>query len=411
LRVAYAIAIVCATTACRHRPDAGSANGPYADIVAQAVPNIERSVGLTFKRSPKLETRSKAQVRQFLLASISDTASQREMRGSQTAYKLLGLLPDTLDLQRLLVNLLTEQVVGFYDPKTKVLYVVDGAPRDMVTMTVTHELVHALQDQYINLDSIQSQHDNDRKTAAQAVFEGEALYEQFAANGISLDIPGGWNQVRDMVRQNQASMPIFASAPPFIRETLLFPYLDGAAFMKEYKARRGAAVPFADMPQSTEQILHPDAYFTARDTPTTVTIASSALTARAPRGSAVTYVDDLGEFETSLWVYGAPAEHASQRLADGWDGDRYVVLSTPRGDALVWASVWDSSAQAQRVQAALQPRLTASPTRTRTLMAEQIQGRPVLLYTDVPRGVDPHLVMAGDIRLAVSPSPAVPPRS
>ena len=54
-----------------------------------------------------------------------------------------------------MLELLTEQVVGYYDPATKVLYVVDGAEPAMVNVTVTHELVHALQDQYLNLDSIQ----------------------------------------------------------------------------------------------------------------------------------------------------------------------------------------------------------------------------------------------------------------
>jgi len=391
-------ATVLAISACRKNPDADTGQGPYADLVAHTVPNIERSVGLPFKRPPTLQTRSKEQVRQFLIATISDTASQRELRGSQTAYTLLGLLPDTLDFQKLLINLLTEQVVGFYDPKTKVLYVVEGAQRDMVTMTVTHELVHALQDQYIDLDSIQSLHDNDRKMAAQAVFEGEALYEQFAANGISLDIPGGWSQVREMVRKNQSSMPIFASAPPLIRETLLFPYLDGAAFMKEYKTRRGAAVPFADMPQSTEQILDPNAYFTARDTPTTVSFAPLP----AELGATVTYTDDLGAFETSILAFGVPSGDAPRRLATGWDGDRYLVVATAKGNALVWASVWDSPAAAKQMDATLRERLVRVPPagRQRSLTAGEVQGRPVLLYVDVPRGINPKLVPFASVRLS-----------
>jgi hypothetical protein len=312
-----------------------------------------------------------------------------------------------------LVNLLTEQVVGFYDPKTKVLYVVDGAPRDMATMTVTHELIHALQDQYVNLDSLQFLRDNDRKMAAQAVFEGEALYEQFAVNGVELNVPGGWNRVRGMMRKSQSAMPIFAAAPPLIRETLLFPYLDGADFIKAYKARRGRAVPFADMPQSTEQILHPDeAYFGTRDAPTAVSFAPLAAPGMTPM-----FDDDLGEFETSIFVFGPPADSASRQLADGWDGDHYLLFATPHGNALAWASVWDSPRQAHRVQAALDRRLAErvaaerraadraakgkgdeSP-RTRTLTAGNVDGRPVLLYLDLPKGVDPAVISLSSVQL------------
>ena len=53
------------------------------------------------------------------------------------------------------MRVLTEQIIGYYDPKTKVLYVVEGAPEEYVGITIMHELVHALQDQYVNLDSLE----------------------------------------------------------------------------------------------------------------------------------------------------------------------------------------------------------------------------------------------------------------
>jgi hypothetical protein len=280
-------------------------------------------------------------------------------------------------------------------------------------MTVTHELVHALQDQYVNLDSLQFLRGNDRKMAAQAVFEGEALYEQFAANGVELNVPGGWNRVRAMMRKSQTAMPIFAAAPPLIRETLLFPYLDGAEFIKTYKARRGHAVPFADMPQSTEQILHPEtAYFGTRDAPTPVSFAPFT-SARTRAGMTPVFDDDLGEFETSILAFGLPADSAPRQLAEGWDGDHYLLFATPQGNALAWASVWDSPAQAHRVQAALERRIAernarqnagenardAAARRSRTLTAGTVDGRPVLLYLDLPEGVDRSVISLSSIRL------------
>ena len=78
-----------------------------------------------------------------------------------------------------MLELLSEQVVGYYDPAKKVLYVVDGAPEEMVNVTIAHELVHALQDQYINLDSLEKlTYDSDRQTAMQTVIEGQATFAE-----------------------------------------------------------------------------------------------------------------------------------------------------------------------------------------------------------------------------------------
>src|SRR5687767_563867 len=153
--------------------------GPYADKVRETIPQIERATGLKFKTPPKLEVRTKAQVREFLLSKFDEQQPAQELAGEEAVYKTLGLIPQSLDLRKFLLDLYTEQIVGFYDPAKKVLYVVEGAPREIARITVAHELIHALQDQYINLDSLQrSTGDADRTLAAQAVIEGQATYEQ-----------------------------------------------------------------------------------------------------------------------------------------------------------------------------------------------------------------------------------------
>jgi hypothetical protein len=251
--------------------------GPYAAEVAQAVPMIEKAIGLKYKSPPKLEMRSKAQVREFVLKQFTDTQAVRDIAGQEAAYKRLGMIPDTLKLQPFLTNLLEEQIVGYYDPRTKVLYVVEGADKEIANITITHELVHALQDQYISLDSVQHiRDDNDRLTAAQSVFEGQAVYEQIAimlgGSNIAFNLPGGWDRIRELIRESQASMPIFAAAPRVIQESLIFPYLSGAEFYRNYKERKPGTVIYNDMPASTEQIIHPAAIFVKRDAPTSVTL-------------------------------------------------------------------------------------------------------------------------------------------
>ena len=98
------------------------------------------------------------------------------------------------------------------DPATKVLYVNRDASPEIREVTITHELMHALQDQHTRLDSVQTlKGDNDRMVAMQAVIEGQATYEQIIVmtdgNDLSMRIPGGWDRVRETIRSAQASMP------------------------------------------------------------------------------------------------------------------------------------------------------------------------------------------------------------
>ena len=101
--------------------------GPYAELVAEFVPKIEQETGLPFKTPPKIESRTRDEVGKFVRQQLESERARKELAGQESAYKLLGSIPDTMNLLALLQKLLEEQIVGYYDPATKVLYVVDGA--------------------------------------------------------------------------------------------------------------------------------------------------------------------------------------------------------------------------------------------------------------------------------------------
>src|SRR4029077_11815774 len=121
-----------------------------------------------------------------------------------------------------------------------------------------HELVHALQDQYVNLDSLeQIVGDDDRSTAIQAVIEGEATYEQVfimagGSGNLAAQLPGGWESMRTTIREAQQNQPISSSARMVIQETLLFPYTKGAYFVRRFKSRRPGKLPLDSLPVSTK---------------------------------------------------------------------------------------------------------------------------------------------------------------
>jgi hypothetical protein len=317
-----------------------------------------------------------------------------------------------MDLQKFMLELLSEQVVGYYDPKAKVLYVVEGADEQLVSVTISHELIHALQDQYFNLDSLQAARDNnDRSSAAQAVVEGQATLEQIGAmvgDNFATRLPGGWDKIRQTIRESQSTMPVFASAPMLLQETLIFPYLSGAEFMRKFKDKYPGKTPYSQMPTSTEQILHDDRYFVAtRDEPTEVTLP-------APKTGKVVYQNNLGEFETRLLLFQYLSDQPTAvRGAAGWDGDRYQLVDVGRGEALSWLTVWDTSIDAAEFFSDLDIGILkhyggvtpkqASPElhtykvggRTMSIAIGEVGSRPVVLFSDVPDGVSPQLI---DIR-------------
>jgi hypothetical protein len=106
-------------SSCRDKPRTFA--GPYGKQVSDAIPKIELAVGLKFKRAPKVETRSKEQVRQFVTSQVTDPQAAKDLDGKTVAYKRLGMIPDSLDMKKFMINLLAEQIIGYYDPHTKVL--------------------------------------------------------------------------------------------------------------------------------------------------------------------------------------------------------------------------------------------------------------------------------------------------
>jgi hypothetical protein len=210
---------------------------------------------------------------------------------------------------------------------------------------------------------------------------------------------GGRDAIREMIRERMSAMPVMASAPMVIQESLLFPYLSGADFVQRFKEQKGKANPLADLPSSTEQILHSPAYFgTPRDEPSVVTLP-------APRGVSRVYENDIGEFGTRLFLYQHLNDQGTAaRAAAGWDGDRYVVVQGAGGKGIVWASAWDTPLEAAEFSDAL-VRATVRRTgsaerrvaeggatfaargRTVSILPRTVGDRALVIYSDLPDGM------------------------
>jgi hypothetical protein len=344
-RGAWLVLILLA--ACRGRPVDTSANGSLNRLVDSLTPAVERAAGLKFKRLPHAEIRTREQVRTYVLHQLEEALPVDKVQGLQTAYRLLGLLPDTLELRRLMLDLFTEQIAGYYEPDSTTLFAVAGADPTQLRVVLAHELVHALQDQYTSLDTLlHHPRDNDHLTAAQAILEGQAtlvgLQVMVPAQNVTA-MPEFWETFREQIRQQQSTMPVFKQAPRVIREGLVFPYLAGADFMRWWAgSEHRDTVPFGRLlPLSTEQVLHPSRYGVG-DLPLLIRF-------RQPGESASTYEDVLGEFEIRILTAElSSAPEVTTAIPIGWGGDRFRVDLGHGGPALIWYSAWDDSASAEQ---------------------------------------------------------------
>jgi hypothetical protein len=357
---------------------------------------IERITGTPFKSPPRVATRTREELRAIFEREFEDKQGD-VLPHQETALRLLGLIPASMELRPLLLDLLVEQVMGFYLPADSTLYLVEDAPDVAREFLITHELVHALQAQYLNLDSIQRiRGDDDRQLGAQAMLEGQAQFVAMRGLGQFSSV----EQLRTAIRRSQSEMPEFASAPLFVQEMMIFPYLSGLEFVRQFlDSMPGESLydPGA-IPTSTEQVLHWSRFAGDRDVPTHVTLP-------APRVGTAQHDNTLGEFGARLLLF---IQTNSQALAssgaEGWDGDRYVVLRTPRGDGIAWLTIWDSTVEAADFGTAMrraidrryfEPRSSRLPDgstayqtdeRALRLWGGEIGGRAAVLYVDMPAG-------------------------
>jgi len=275
----------------------------------------------------------------------------------------LGFLPRGSSLRALVLALQTGQVAGYYSPTEKQLFVVSrsGGVGPTQQSTYAHEFTHELEDQHFDLKSLglQAADQGDRSLARLALVEGDAVSAQYSW----MQQHFGPDDLAQLLKdaQDPAALAALNNAPPYLRDTALFPYTAGLAFVQGllqtggYKAVNAA---FAKPPDSTEQIIHPDKY-AAGEKPIAVVLASD-LASRMGAGWSATGQDTLGELLLRLWLSEAGiASNLASDAAAGWGGDRLVLLEGPAGDAVAVESVWDTAADADGFAAAAKTAMTA----------------------------------------------------
>jgi len=339
----------------------GAAQGPgsESDKLRQAADTVLAKVSalrnLPAKGAVGTGLQSREEIRRYVLARMAEEYPAEELELDRRLLVKLGLIPESLDYRRTLVRLLTEQVAGYYDPKTRSLYVADWVPVEEQLPVMAHELAHALQDQHFDLDKLLEgvKGNEDATQAHVAVVEGEGLglMLEYVLNPVGasfLDIPDIVQMQKNQMADARQRFDVFRQVPAFFQEALLFPYVQGARFL-QYHVRRngwgGVNRLYADLPRSTEQILHPEKYESPRDDPTPV--AHPPLPAGLGGRWERIYGNVLGEFMLGLVLDEFLEESPAREAASGWDGDSVQLYQAPNGElALLVRSVWDTERDA-----------------------------------------------------------------
>src|SRR5256885_6358320 len=123
---AVAVVATVGSTGCEQRAREVQSEAELKQAVQQMIPAVERATRLRFRQRPLVLRRSRAQVRDYVIHKFDDDLPPAELEGAQAAYRLFGLIPDSLDLRRTMVERIgdqTEQVAGYFDPDSNALYI------------------------------------------------------------------------------------------------------------------------------------------------------------------------------------------------------------------------------------------------------------------------------------------------
>ena len=249
-------------------------------ILSFASKDSDLSIHHPVKR--RLTTRN--EVEHYILSKMKDDKDAQRLESSEIVLKKFGLLDRDFHLRPFIVSLLTEQIAGYYDSKSKTVNMLDWIAPDDQKPVLAHELTHALQDQHVDLEkwsdqskqSIAKNVDEDNEhlrvdeadTAREAVAEGQAMVVfldwGLAPKGQSLaQLPDIAAQLDD-VGGDDADSPVLKRAPLLLKESLLFPYREGLNFEQVVLKDEGPRQAFAgalDRPPATSyEIMHPRAW-------------------------------------------------------------------------------------------------------------------------------------------------------
>src|SRR5581483_6919367 len=262
LRIVVQLATLLAITAIAAPPGLAQDAIPGAglDLIQQRVSQLRH---LDFSSPVRVEIVSRDRLRSLNTEMFFRDNTQRELDAEQTLLETLGYIPPGVDMVQVVLNLLGDEVDGFYDTVTKTIYVVSDEAENLdpsAILAIAHEYTHALLDQNFDLKANEDARraNSDQTLAFQALVQGDAGIAQALYAGRYL-----YDRTTGQDADSETSDSSFLQAPLILRRELMFPEDNGVDFVVDaFLDGAWGAVDdlWANPPASTAQVLHPEKY-------------------------------------------------------------------------------------------------------------------------------------------------------
>jgi hypothetical protein len=359
---------------------------------------VSKDTNLPIVHNIKRKLVSRDEVNRMLREKFDEDAGAKRLQRAEVVLKKFGLLDRDFNLRPFMISLLTEQVAGFYDNKTKTVNLLDWIAPQEQKPVLAHELTHALQDQrvglakwsQIGLDGIAKNVREDNQyiqydeadSARDAVAEGQAMVVfldySLRETGRTLEkSPELTPHLKDLLSDVGGS-PILARAPLLIQQSLMFPYIEGLSFEDNILVKGGKDAAFSSVlahpPSSTFEILHPSAYMTHAPVPV---LRLPDIHPLIEADYTPYDVGVMGEFDVRILTALFGGEEIADALTPEWRGGIYCAAqkrsavtaeqkSSTASIGLLYESKWkneDSARSFLRVYAGQLPRKYAKLVR------------------------------------------------
>ena len=300
--------------------------------------------GLPIQHDVKRTLTTRAAVEKYLVEKFNDDQDSKRMQRSEIVLKKFGLLDRDFNLKPFMLILLKEQIAGYYDSKTKTIYLLDWIDPETQKPVLAHELTHALQDQHTDLEKWNDQtpadpsnnvsDDNDHlakdemDTARTAALEGQAMavfvdYSLKPTGRSIIKNPELLEQLENDMSGSDDS-PVLARAPLLLSESLLFPYKDGLSFEQDVWMDKGRQAAFGGVldrpPSSSWEVINPRKYEQAKQSPVLVLPDIHPILDKIYKPYDIGQVGQL-DLRMMAQIFGG--ESAAQQLTPAWDGGIY----------------------------------------------------------------------------------------
>ena len=330
---------------------------PPAEILAE----LSKITGWKIRKPVPMDTMTRDRLKTYLEKRVGEMVDAADIRIEELALRRFGLVPRDFNLKESTLDLMAEQAAAFYDYKKDRMVMLDGQGTLMQGIALVHELAHALADQHVDLDRYirKSEQSDDAMLARQAVMEGQAtwLMSEFMARKAGLSLRTSQSLVDMMGRMAGAGsgqFPVFEQSPLYLRESLMFPYVQGLRFQQAVTVKLGNESfekVFSTPPRSTREILHPEQYLERIASPRVqpgVTLPAPSGGGKWDKGWKQLALGTSGEFDHQMLLRLYDKEN--EAVAVEWRAGEYDLHEQKKtGRVLLrYASAWSTPEAAQR---------------------------------------------------------------